>query len=74
MRQVALDIAAGLQHCHARDICHHDLKGANVLLEEEPVPGGGTRLRALLADFGMAGHLRQAWHQAQRCARCPLPI
>jgi serine/threonine protein kinase len=39
------DIAAGLDHAHARGILHRDIKPENVLLEEH---------RALVCDFGIS--------------------
>ncbi|KAJ7607963.1 kinase-like protein, partial [Roridomyces roridus] len=39
------DIALGLEYLHGRKICHGDLKGINVLVEESG--------RALLCDFGL---------------------
>ncbi len=68
VRRVGLDVATGLGQMHARGICHHDVKGANILLREEDDKHGGTVLRAYLADLGMAGWLRQTRSQAQRCA------
>ncbi|KAJ6589394.1 kinase-like domain-containing protein, partial [Mycena capillaripes] len=40
------DISLGLEYLHARKICHGDLKGINVLVEDSG--------RALLCDFGLA--------------------
>ncbi|KAJ7640510.1 kinase-like domain-containing protein, partial [Mycena rosella] len=40
------DVALALQYLHSRKICHGDLKGVNILVEE---PG-----RALLCDFGLS--------------------
>ncbi|KAJ7219762.1 kinase-like domain-containing protein, partial [Mycena rebaudengoi] len=40
------DISLGLEYLHSRKICHGDLKGINVLVEEFG--------RALLCDFGLA--------------------
>ncbi|KAJ7875054.1 kinase-like domain-containing protein, partial [Mycena leptocephala] len=39
-------ITLGLEYLHGRKICHGDLKGINVLVEDSG--------RALLADFGLA--------------------
>ncbi|KAJ7627321.1 kinase-like domain-containing protein [Roridomyces roridus] len=39
------DISLGLEYLHARKICHGDLKGINVLVEDSG--------RALLCDFGL---------------------
>ncbi|KAJ6562386.1 kinase-like domain-containing protein [Mycena capillaripes] len=40
------DISLGLEYLHSRKICHGDLKGINVLVENSG--------RALLCDFGLA--------------------
>ncbi|KAF7369965.1 Kinase-like protein [Mycena sanguinolenta] len=40
------DISLGLEYLHGRKICHGDLKGINVLIEDSG--------RALLCDFGLA--------------------
>jgi serine/threonine protein kinase len=45
-RQIARDIAAGLEHAHTRGLVHRDLKPANVLFDAEG--------RAKIADFGIA--------------------
>jgi len=42
---ISRDIAAGLDHAHARGILHRDIKPENVLLEEH---------RALVCDFGIS--------------------
>jgi serine/threonine protein kinase len=44
--QIALDAAWGLKDLHAYPILHRDLKSLNILLDD--------RLRAKLADFGLA--------------------
>ncbi len=44
--QIALDAAWGLKDLHAYSILHRDLKSLNILLDD--------RLRAKLADFGLA--------------------
>lgn len=52
-RPVAIDlidqVAAGLADAHAAGLVHRDIKPANVLLHR------GPRIRAYLADFGVAG-------------------
>src|SRR5438067_5170784 len=45
-QRVAVGIAAGLAHLHARGLVHRDLKPANVLFDEEGRPK--------LGDFGLA--------------------
>src|SRR5205814_3771787 len=44
--QIAVGVASGLAHLHARGLVHRDLKPANVLFDEEGRPK--------LADFGLA--------------------
>jgi eukaryotic-like serine/threonine-protein kinase len=46
--RIAIGMAAGLAHLHARGLVHRDLKPANVLFDEEDRPK--------LADFGLARH------------------
>ncbi|KAJ7108316.1 kinase-like domain-containing protein [Mycena epipterygia] len=41
-----LDISLGLEYLHSRQICHGDLKGVNVLVDDSQ--------KALLCDFGLA--------------------
>jgi len=44
--RIARELAAGLEHAHARGLIHRDLKPANVLFDDEGV--------AKIADFGIA--------------------
>jgi len=48
---IARDIAAALDHAHARNILHRDIKPENILLEG---------VRALVCDFGVARAIEQA--------------
>lgn len=54
-RQLALDVARGLQHLHGGagsvPIVHRDVKSLNVLLERDESTG---TLRAAVADFGLS--------------------
>ena len=43
---IALDVANGMAHLHAKDIIHRDLKPSNILLTRDH--------RAKIADFGMS--------------------
>jgi eukaryotic-like serine/threonine-protein kinase len=45
------DLAEGLAHLHARGYLHRDVKPANILIADVETDG---RLRAVLADFGIA--------------------
>jgi serine/threonine-protein kinase len=45
-RRVAVEIAAGLAHAHARGVVHRDLKPANILFDAQG--------HAKIADFGIA--------------------
>ena len=41
-------LLSGLQHCHERGVLHRDIKGSNLLIDEN-----GT---LKIADFGLANH------------------
>ncbi|KAJ6518087.1 kinase-like protein, partial [Mycena vitilis] len=43
---VLCDISSGLQYLHSRRICHGDIKGINILVDDSG--------RAVLCDFGLA--------------------
>jgi len=61
-RAVAVQIAAGLQAAHARNILHPDVKPGNILIRpaaDGPAPG--SRWQVKLIDFGLALR-RQAVH------------
>ncbi|KAF5391061.1 hypothetical protein D9757_003090 [Collybiopsis confluens] len=46
-----LEIAQGMEYMHVSDFVHGDLKGANILLDDD--------LHCVLADFGHSKHLSQ---------------
>ncbi len=50
VRRIALDVAKGLAHLHSRELCHYDIKPANILLTRRE-----GAIRALVADLGFAG-------------------
>ncbi|KAJ7228105.1 kinase-like domain-containing protein, partial [Mycena rebaudengoi] len=43
---ILLDISHGLQYLHSHKICHGDIKGVNILVEDSG--------KALLCDFGLS--------------------
>jgi serine/threonine protein kinase len=50
--ETAADIVKGMLHLHMNDICHNDLKAANVLLKSEGTDGRGVRAKVM--DFGLS--------------------
>ncbi|OHT03059.1 hypothetical protein TRFO_29618 [Tritrichomonas foetus] len=46
LTKVFLDICKALRHCHIRNVAHHDIKPANVLVDKYH--------RCVLADFGLS--------------------
>ena len=50
--ETAADIAKGMLHLHKNNICHNDLKAANVLLKSEGTDGRGVRAKVM--DFGLS--------------------
>lgn len=66
-RAVAGQLALGLEHLHAKNVIHRDLKPGNVLLFWMDV----GQLRCVLADFGMARHVpapRVRFRQKTECS------
>lgn len=55
--QIALDIVNGLMHAHSLEVLHRDIKSLNVLLDD--------RLRAKLADFGLAKAGTASWRSPE---------
>ncbi|KAK1301908.1 Mitogen-activated protein kinase kinase kinase NPK1 [Acorus calamus] len=54
IRRYVSDVLRGLDHLHASGIVHCDIKGANLLLEEQEESDGGGALAAKIADLGCA--------------------
>ena len=50
--ETASDIARAMLHLHKNDICHNDLKAANILLKSEGTDGRGVRAKVM--DFGLS--------------------
>jgi serine/threonine protein kinase len=53
---IGLQIALGMEHLHAKQMLHRDLKSANVLLDE--------RLKAKVCDFGLARLVQPSLEQS----------
>ncbi|KAK1325052.1 Mitogen-activated protein kinase kinase kinase NPK1 [Acorus calamus] len=53
IRRYVSDVLRGLDHLHDSGIVHCDIKGANLLLQEDGSDGGGA-LAAKIADLGCA--------------------
>jgi tRNA A-37 threonylcarbamoyl transferase component Bud32 len=51
--RVAQDLASALDHAHARDLIHRDVKASNVIVERLAAGGEGG-VRAVLSDFGLS--------------------
>ena len=45
--ETAADIAKGMLHLHKNNVCHNDLKAANVLLKSEGTDGRGVRAKVM---------------------------
>lgn len=74
-RRVAKEVTGVLSHCHARGICHRDLKLDNILLVRDSKDSS-----VRVADFGLAKRTsrriltkRLNWHEARSTAIAPPP-
>lgn len=59
--ETAADVARAMLHLHRNNVCHNDLKAANILLKSEGTDGRGVRAKVM--DFGLSIKLdSQATH------------
>lgn len=57
---ISTQIARGLVYLHEEGLAHRDIKSANILLSESPIPGTNKfapTVRAKIADFGLSKYI-----------------